>query len=73
MFSFQNIYTDNINCTNLLFVTGPTKCGKSWFLHEEMQKFANTKTAVSSLNYFETLQKPALFHFDFGQNENVSF
>ena len=32
MFSFKNIYTDNINSSNLMFVTGPTKCGKSVLL-----------------------------------------
>ena len=32
MFSFKNIYSENINCSNLMFVTGPTKSGKSWLL-----------------------------------------
>ena len=33
MLSFKNIYSPNINASNLMFLTGPTKCGKSYFLH----------------------------------------
>ena len=33
MLSFKNIYSPNINASNLMFLTGPTKCGKSYLLH----------------------------------------
>jgi phosphate starvation-inducible protein PhoH len=39
MTSFKNIYSENINASNLCFITGPTKCGKSWFLRYNMRKF----------------------------------
>jgi predicted AAA+ superfamily ATPase len=49
MFSFKNIYTPNINCSNLLFITGPTKCGKSYFLEQNLEVFVQNKSAVSFL------------------------
>lgn len=39
MFSFKNIYSENINGKNLMFVTGPTKAGKSWLLRYNIRKF----------------------------------
>ena len=39
MFSFKNIYSENINTRNLLFLTGPTKAGKSWYLRYNLRKF----------------------------------
>lgn len=39
MYSFKNIYSDNINGHNLLFVTGPSKSGKSWLLRYNIRKF----------------------------------
>ena len=39
MFSFKNIYTDNINASNLMFLTGPTKSGKSVLLRQNLLKF----------------------------------
>jgi len=36
MFSFKNIYTENINTSNLMFITGPTKCGKSVLLRQNL-------------------------------------
>jgi predicted AAA+ superfamily ATPase len=39
MYSFKNIYSENINTKNVLFVTGPTKSGKSWFLRYNLRKF----------------------------------
>lgn len=39
MFSFKNIYSENINGNNVLFLTGPTKVGKSWFVRYNIRKF----------------------------------
>ena len=33
LLSFHNIYSENINGSSLMFVTGPTQTGKSWLLH----------------------------------------
>ena len=41
MFSFKNIYTENINSANLMFITGPTKSGKSVFLRQNLNEFAS--------------------------------
>ncbi|MFO0117616.1 MAG: hypothetical protein ACK521_08380 [bacterium] len=41
MFSFKNIYSPNINSSNLMFFTGPTKCGKSWLLRHNLEKFSS--------------------------------
>ena len=62
MFSFKNIYSSNIYSSNLMFFTGPAKCGKTWLLRYNMQKFANASAA-----------KPVVFHYDFKQNEHLSF
>lgn len=42
MYSFKNIYSENINVGSLCFITGPTKCGKSWYLRYNMRKFQNS-------------------------------
>ena len=43
MFSFKNIYSENINGGSAgCFITGPTKCGKSWYLRYNMRKFQNS-------------------------------
>jgi len=55
MYSFKNIYSENINMGNSAFLTGPTKCGKSWYLRYNMAKFQN-----SSAN-------PLTFHYDLRQ------
>lgn len=39
MFSFKNIFSENINGYNLMFLTGPTKAGKSWMLRYNIRKF----------------------------------
>ena len=40
MYSFKNIYSPNINGNGSgCFITGPEKCGKSWFLRYNMRKF----------------------------------
>lgn len=40
MYSFKNIYSENINGYSAgCFLTGPTKCGKSWYLRYNMRKF----------------------------------
>ena len=54
MFSFKNIYTPNINSSNLMFFTGPTKCGKSWLLRHNIDKFTKARAA-----------NPVVFHYDF--------
>ena len=64
MFSFKNIYSENINSSNLMFVLGPTKTAKSWLVRDCMSQFAQAKTA-----------RPCIFHFDLSDsvNENLSF
>jgi predicted AAA+ superfamily ATPase len=39
LYSFKNIYSENINAKNLMFITGPTKSGKSWMLRYNLRKF----------------------------------
>lgn len=46
MFSFKNIYIENINGKNLMFFTGPTKSGKSWLLRYNIRKFANSDKVI---------------------------
>ena len=41
MYSFKNIYSEHINGSSAVFITGPTKCGKSWYLRRNMRKFQN--------------------------------
>ena len=53
MFSFKNIYSENINTSNLMFITGPTKCGKSVLLRHNMIDFTN----IGAHN-------PVVFHLD---------
>ena len=63
MFSFKNIYSENCNTSNLMFITGPTKCGKSVLLRDNMLEFAN----VGGHN-------PVVFHIDFEElNSMASF
>lgn len=65
LFSFKNIYTPNMNSSNLMFFTGPTKSGKSWLLRQNLEKFKLAKQA-----------NPVVFHFDLSENltnENLSF
>ena len=52
MFSFKNIFSENINVGSACFLTGPTKCGKSWFLRENINKFAKSSN------------RPHIFHYD---------
>ena len=54
MHSFKNIYSPNINSSNLMLVTGKTKGGKSYFLRSNLKKF----TSKDSHN-------PVVFHYDF--------
>ena len=62
MFSFKNIYSSNINASNLMFVTGPTRCGKSWLLHHNMEAFLKSNAA-----------RPTIFHYDFSAHHGISF
>ena len=62
MFSFKNIYSDNINASNLLFLTGPTKSGKSFLLKQNLEKFQKNQSA-----------RPCVFHFDFNDHPGISF
>jgi len=52
--SFKNIYSENINSSNLMFFTGPTKCGKSYLLQQCIENFTKA-----------SMVKPSLFYFDF--------
>ncbi|CDW78409.1 UNKNOWN [Stylonychia lemnae] len=61
MFSFKNIYSENINARNLCFVTGATKQGKSWFLRYNIRKFQNSS------------QDPLVVYYDFREQGIVSF
>ena len=47
MYSFKNTYSENINSSNLMFITGPTKSGKSVFLRQNLNEFAATGKHVS--------------------------
>ena len=63
MYSFKNIYTENINASNLMFVTGPTKSGKSFLLRQNLALFTASQQ-----------HEPTVFHFDFGDhNQCLSF
>lgn len=42
LYSFKNIYSENINEGNIMFLTGPTKMGKSWFLRYNLRRFQNS-------------------------------
>ena len=61
MYSFKNIYSENINGSSAIFITGPTKCGKSWFLRRNMRKFQNAQI------------KPIVFHYDMSHAKALSF
>ena len=61
MYSFKNIYSENINAFAMCFVTGPTKCGKSWFLRQNMRRFQN-----AAIN-------PIVFHYDMQKYKLLSF
>ncbi len=61
MYSFKNIYSENINGKNILFVTGPTKSGKSWLVRYNMRKFQQSG------------QNPIVFHYDFREQGMLSF
>eukprot|EP00347_Sterkiella_histriomuscorum_P014896 403359104 len=61
MYSFKNIYSENINSANVCFITGPTKSGKSWFLRYNIRKFENSS------------QNPIVFHYDFKEQGMLSF
>ena len=59
MYSFKNIYSENINASNLMFITGPTKCGKSVLLRQTLNDFAE-----------KGQHNPVVFHFDFDDSVN---
>ena len=61
MFSFKNIYSPNINASNLMFVTGPTQSGKSYYLRHNMQTFTSTDG-----------HRPVVFHYDFNELDNIN-
>ena len=61
MHSFKNIYSENINCSNACFVTGPTKSGKSWFVRYNMRKFESLS------------MKPLVFHYDLRNAKTLNF
>ena len=59
MQSQKNVFQENVNSANLMFITGPTKSGKSVFLRENMREFAGSSK-----------HKPVVFHFDFADQMN---
>jgi predicted AAA+ superfamily ATPase len=61
MFSFKNIYSENFNSSNLMFITGPSKCGKSVFLRQNMIDFVETGK-----------HNPVVFHFDFEDMNSIA-
>ena len=62
MYSFKNIYSENINGYSAgCFITGPTKCGKSWYLRYNMRKFQNSQIS------------PLVFYFDMSAQKLLSF
>lgn len=61
MFSFKNIYSENINSANLAFVTGPAKVGKSWLLRYNLRKFQASQ------------QNPIVFYYDMREHGMLSF
>jgi hypothetical protein len=61
MFSFKNIYSENINGRNLMFFTGETKQGKSWLLRYNIRKFQ------------ASTQNPLVFHYDMRELGMLSF
>lgn len=61
MFSFKNIYSENINGRNLMFFTGETKAGKSWLLRYNIRKFQASS------------QNPIVFHYDLKELGMQSF
>lgn len=62
MYSFKNPYSPNINSyASVAFVTGPTKCGKSWFLRFNMRKFEANES------------KPLVLYFDMNQRKCINF
>jgi predicted AAA+ superfamily ATPase len=61
MYSFKNIYSENINSANLAFVTGPTKYGKSWLLRYNLRKFQASQ------------QNPIVLYYDMRAQGMISF
>lgn len=62
MYSFKNIYSPNINGhSSACFLTGPSKCGKSWFLRFNMRKFESSP------------KKPLVFYLDLKEQKMTSF
>jgi hypothetical protein len=61
MYSFKNIYSENINARNLMFFTGETKAGKSWLLRYNIRKFQASS------------QNPIVFHYDMKELGMQSF
>ena len=61
LFSFKDIYSENINQQNLIFVNGPDRVGKSWFLRQSLKQFAESST------------NPLVFYIDLNQLKDLSF
>ena len=61
MFSFKNIYSENINTAASCFITGPTKCGKSWFIRENLKRFQKSSN------------RPQVYHYDLREQKVLSF
>lgn len=46
MFSFRDEASLNKNINNLMFITGPEKCGKTWLLKQNIDKFKSVKSGA---------------------------
>lgn len=63
MHSYRNKEHPTININNLLFLTGPEKNGKSWFLRHNLKKFAEE----------ESENKTLVIHYNIADINNQTF
>lgn len=63
MHSYRNKEHPTVNINNLMFLTGPEKNGKSWFLRHNLKKFAEE----------ESENKTLVIHYDMGGIFNQNF
>ena len=54
MYSFKNIYSENINVDAACFLIGPSKSGKSWYLRYNMRKFQ--ASAIKPMVFYYNLR-----------------
>lgn len=61
--SYREKEHPTINLNNLLFLTGPEKCGKSWFLRKNLKKLEDKDSQVKNL----------IIHYDPREIKNSNF